>query len=275
MPGVRAAPAPESTARTVNRQRWALLRRIEHALEWPMVVLGLVWLALLVLELTRGLDRTLEFLGLAIWVVFLADFSLQFLLAPAKLPFLRKNWLTALALLLPAFRVFRVFRALRLLRAARAARSLRLARLLTSVNRGMKALGTTMSRRGFGYVALLTVAVTFAGAAGMYAFERPTGSIGSYGQALWWTAMMMTTMGSETWPATSEGRVLCLLLALYAFTVFGYVTATLATFFIGRDEEHKRSRSARPDEIRALREDIAQLRDQLQRASPVVASPRE
>jgi len=28
-------------------------------------------------------------------------------------------------------------------------------------------------------------------------------------------------------------------LALYAFAVFGYVTATLASFFIGRDAENK------------------------------------
>ncbi len=29
-------------------------------------------------------------------------------------------------------------------------------------------------------------------------------------------------LGSEYWPQTVEGRVLCLLLAFYAFGVFGY-----------------------------------------------------
>ncbi len=47
----------------------------------------------------------------------------------------------------------------------------------------------------------------------------------------------MTTMGSDYSPKTPEGRVLCFFLALYAFAVFGYVTATLATFFIGRDAD--------------------------------------
>ncbi len=46
---------------------------------------------------------------------------------------------------------------------------------------------------------------------------------------------MITTVGSEYWPQTPEGRVLCLLLALYAFAVFDYVAATLSTFFIERD----------------------------------------
>lgn len=103
----------------------------------------------------------------------------------------------------------------------------------------MKVLGASLSRRGFGYVLSLTVLVTFAGAAGMYAFENgePGGPQG-YGEALWWTAMVMTTMGSQYWPETVEGRVLCLFLALYAFGVFGYVTAALATFFVGRDADN-------------------------------------
>lgn len=43
-------------------------------------------------------------------------------------------------------------------------------------------------------------------------FERgalPRGGIDSYGTALWWTAMILTTMGSDYWPKTAEGRILC------------------------------------------------------------------
>ena len=74
-------------------------------------------------------------------------------------------------------------------------------------------------------IVALTVVVTLAGAAGMYTFENenPDGrGLSNYGAALWWTAMIMTTMGSEYWPQTAEGRVLCFLLSLYAFAVFGY-----------------------------------------------------
>jgi voltage-gated potassium channel len=269
------APAPRATAanahRVVRRQRLQLLRRLAHVLELPMVVLGLAWLALLVVDLTRGLSPGLERAGLVIWGIFVADFALRFVLAPDKLAYLRQEWLTALALLLPALRVFRALRALRAFRAARALRGVRLARLLTSVNRGMRALGKTVRRRGFAYVALLTLAVTFAGAAGMYAFESGEGSgqgFASYGEALWWTAMVMATMGSEFWPRTSEGRLLCLMLALYAFTVFGYVTATLATYFIGRDAEDAAGELASAAELRALRQELASLREALQRDRP-------
>ncbi len=58
-----------------------------------------------------------------------------------------------------------------------------------------------------------------------------------YGSALWWTAMLLTTMGSDYWPRTTEGRLLCLLLAVYAFAVFGYVTAAIAAYFVGKDKD--------------------------------------
>jgi len=125
----------------------------------------------------------------------------------------------------------------------------------------MGSLGRTMQRRGFVYVIALTAIVTFAGAAGMLAFENHSRGIENYGTALWWTAMIMTTMGSAYWPETPEGRILCIVLALYAFTVFGYVTATLASFFVGRDkeidkEEGKVSLNELRDEIALLREEV-------------------
>jgi voltage-gated potassium channel len=150
------------------------------------------------------------------------------------------------------------------LRAARAARGLRLVRVVTSLNRGMRALGASMGRRGFGYVVALTAIVTLAGAAGMYAFENDAeGGLATFGEALWWTAMIMTTMGSAYWPQTPEGRVLCLLLALYSFAAFGYVTAALATFFVGRDAEDERAEVAGAAQVERLREEIATLREEL------------
>nr|MBA3517588.1 two pore domain potassium channel family protein [Hyphomicrobiales bacterium] len=133
-----------------------------------------------------------------------------------------------------------------------------------ALNRAMRAFGASMSRRGFGYVAGLTLIITLIGAAGMFAFEKdaPDG-LNSYGEALWWTAMIMTTMGSAYWPQTAEGRVLCVFLALYAFGVFGYVTAALATFFVGRDADDEDAEVAGAKQIDALRDEVIALRDEI------------
>lgn len=244
----------------IERERQEALAQLEDWLETPMLVLGFAWLALLVVELTSGLSPLLETAGVVIWVIFILDFVLKFTLAPHKLTYLKSNWLTAISLAAPALRVFRVFRAVRLLRAARTARGLRLVRVVTSLNRGMRALGSSMGRRGFGYVVALSVLVTLAGAAGMYAFEGEVeGGLATYGEALWWTAMLLTSLGSDYWPRTAEGRVLCFILSLYGLAVFGYVTAALASFFIGRDAENEGAELAGAKSVEALRAEVAAL----------------
>ncbi len=256
-------PHPEEQA--LDSQRRELLEQLEDWLETPMLALGFIWLALLVIDLVWGLSPLLEGISTVIWGVFILDFGIKFTLAPHKLAYLKGNWLTALALLLPALRVIRIVRVVRLLRVARAARGLRLFRIVSSLNRGMRALRAALGRRGFGYVAALTAVVILAGAAGMYAFEGDvSGGLGNYGAALWWTTMLMTTMGSEYWPRTVEGRVLCLFLAVYAFAVFGYVTATLATFFIGRDAENNDAELAGAQAVEALREQIEAMSRQIE-----------
>lgn len=262
-----------SEKQILKHERREFLQQLEDLLDMPMLVLGFVWLALLVIELIWGLSPFFRVLGTVIWILFILDFSVEFTLAPHKLVYLRRNWLTAISLLLPALRVFRLASILRLLRATR---GLRLVRVISSLNRGMRALRSSMRRRGFGYVISLTLVVLLVGAAGMYAFERhtPDGSgLNDYGTALWWTAMVLTTMGSDYWPQTPEGRVLCLILALYAFAVFGYVTATLATFFIGRDADNEEAELLGTQSIEALRSEIAALRTDIQALSSRILEP--
>ena len=136
----------------------------------------------------------------------------------------------------------------------------------------MRALSASFARRGFGYVSALSAVVLLAGAGGMYAFENHvTGGLNSYGAAVWWTAMLLTTIGSEYWPQTAEGRVLCFLLSLYSFGVFGYITAALASFFIGRDADSAgelagaRAIEELRDEIAALHQEVFAVRSRMSR----------
>lgn len=257
-----------STPTPPAAERWAVLAGLESWLEKPMLALSFVWLALFVVEFTHGLSPFLEGVGTVIWMLFILDFALRFALAPSKGAYLRANWLTALSLLVPAVRVlgaFRVFRAagaLRVLRAAPAARGLRLVKVVGTLNRGVRAVGRSFGRRGIPYVAALTALVALGGAAGMYAFERdaPGSDLTSYWSALWWTAMTLTTMGSDYFPRTPEGRTLCLVLAVFGFAVFGYLTASLATFFVGRDAADPDADVTGQASLDALRAEIAALR---------------
>lgn len=269
------ATRPDQTGSTLERERYKLAVRISRALATPMSVLGFVWLVLLVTDLTRGLSPLLVRLNYGIWALFVLQFAIEFLIAPRKPVYLRRNWLTAVALLLPAARLLRAFRAARALGALRGTRLLR---VVSGANRGMRALGRVMERRGVGYVASLTLLVTAAGAAGIYAFERavPGSGVDSFGTALWWTAMTLTTMGTDYFPRTAEGRLLCLLLAIYGFAIFGYVTAAVASFFVARDADTEGGELAGARRLEALRQDIAALQRALDARlpSPGEARPR-
>jgi voltage-gated potassium channel len=257
---------PEKQA--IEQERAEILQQLEDWLDLPMLVLSFVWLALFILELTWGLTPLLEGLSLTIWIVFILEFGIQLLLAPRKVVYLKTRWLTAISLLLPALRAVRVVRFIRVLQSTRAVRGLQLLRVLTRTNQSMRSLTAAFNRRGFGYVVVLTAIVILIGAAGMYTFERQTTStpgFDHYSTALWWTAMLITTLGSDYFPKTAEGRILCFLLALYAFAVFGYITATLATFFIGQDANDEQAEIAGEKSIAALREEIAALRSDIQR----------
>lgn len=255
------------------RLRWKLLRDLDEWLAVPMVVLSLAWLLIVGWELVSGSTELLTTVGTIIWIIFILEFAIRFALAPEKVPFLKSNWLTVIALIVPALRLLR---ALTFLRAARAVRGLRLVRLVGTANRSMTALKDTLNRRGFGYVAGLTLLVAGLGAAGMLDFENARdvdGGFTSYWDALWWTGMLITSIGSEYWPATTEGQVLTLLLSLYGLAMLGYITATLASFFVGRDAEDTSGPVAGNREIKSLLKEVRALRAELTRASPQPATP--
>jgi voltage-gated potassium channel len=136
----------------------------------------------------------------------------------------------------------------------------------------MRATQRTLARRGLPYVLALTALVAFVGAAGAYRFENPaalaeaglikpgaTAGIGTYSEGLWWTAMMLTTMGSDYFPKSPEGRVLALLLAIYAFAIFGYITATVASLIVRVDQVAQPPAPPLEKQMAALQADIRAL----------------
>lgn len=263
----------------LREERWALLDHFICLTRPVMTVLSFVWVGLITLALVSGLPLILQWLSTAIWALFVADFVAQIVIAPHKVTYLRRHWLTALSLALPAFSMLRILRALQIVRIAAVSGSFSLLQVISACNRGMEATRRVLGQRKLGYVATLTILVTFAGAAGMFSFENPHAlraegfgsavqrgaGLHNYGEALWWTAMVMTTMGSAYWPLTLAGRILCWLLALYAFAIFGYITATIASYFLGGSGTtgDQQGQEDKVPDLSAIGNDVAAMREQL------------
>lgn len=238
----------------LDSERSEFLSRWDKWFEIPLIILGFCWLVLIILELSIGLSPLLENLSFTIWIIFILDFIVRFSIAPHKINYLKTQWITVIALIVPAFRVLRGFVLLK------ATRSIYLVKIATSIRRGMQILGSLFGRNGFGYIIGLTFIIVMLGAAGIQALED---KFDNYGDALWWSAMMITTMGSDYWPQTIEGRILCLGLAIYAFAIFGYITANVASFLIEKNKkdvsEYKKLLKALEEiktEIKSLKNDM-------------------
>jgi voltage-gated potassium channel len=260
-------PAEDTRAqrKAVERdERFELLHHVQAILEPAMAALGLLFLGLLLLDygdVEWGMLRQaqIDWALQAIWVIFLADFLLRLIIAPAKIDFLRHNWLAVISLALPFLRPLRAFRAIR------AVRSMSLVRFLGGINWGMRVLRRVTRGAQFAYVGLLTVIVALAAAVGAKFFENGyAGSpIQTFGDAIWWAAAMVTTINNEKYVVSPEARTLAILLRIYAVSVFGYVTASIATYLIGSSEPSDAQRDERETlraEIAGLREEIAALR---------------
>lgn len=260
-----STPSPDE----LHSARLGTLNALDDLLHPPMTVLSFVWLGLLVLDLVQGLPPALQIVSNVIWALFVLNFALAIVVAPDRSEYLKRNWLTALSLLLPALRVLRVVRGLRALRLLRVSRGTTLLRVLTGLSRSLRTLRRTLRRRGLGLIVGSAALVALAGAAGMASFEADQpGAPDSYAAWLYWVGMLLTSLGSEFWPVSAEGRALTFALALFGFTVFGYITAALASVFVGADQnvppdEDEVNNEALRLELRGMGRELSGLRAEI------------
>lgn len=219
----------------VRRQRHRLVVQIERLLDPPATYLAFVFAAALAIELVltaqgEPVPPVLGWLQLAIWGFFLVHFALGFTIAPDRLRYLRRSWLTVLSLAVPFLRIIRILRIVAVLRAAR------LLRLFGAMNRTAASMRRAFAWNGAGMAAGLASTVLFLGASGIYLFESEDNAspIATFADALWWSAATLTSVGAQTEPVTVGGRVIALFVMISGLVLLGYVAGVLGTVLFSR-----------------------------------------
>ena len=85
------------------------------------------------------------------------------------------------------------------------------------------------------YVAGAVALVAFIAALAMLDAERgePDATVATFGDALWWAATTVTTVGyGDYFPSTTEGRLVAVGLMVTGIALLGVITAALASWFV-------------------------------------------
>lgn len=217
---------------TQRERRAELLGRFEEATEWPLLFLALLMIPLLgvplAVDVDSDTDLAIESVSYVIWGIFAVELSIRTFLSEKRIRYLIRHWYDVLIVVVP------FLRPLRIARSARAARLLRLGRLTPFVARIWASVHSMMKHRGLQWIVLGGIAVVFAGAAGVWAFEDGKGGgLDDYGTTLWWAMETVTTVGyGDNVPVTPEGRGVAIFLMLVGIAFFSWVTANIAAFLV-------------------------------------------
>ena len=229
----------------------------EHRLHWVMVCVALLALPAFYLELTKKSQLLINIgLGLdaIILIAFAAEFAWMVYLSNQKWLYAMHNWLDLLIIFGASVSFLGVeaewVPIVRLMRLAYV--SLLLARVLGSL-RHLYSPTAIPYLIGWGVITL-----ALAGA-GFYWLE-PT--VDTYSEGLWLAFTTGATVGyGDIVPTTEASRIFAVMMVVFGFTILSVVTASLAAFFVGEDEKLLRQELHR--DIKGLRDEVAQLRDEI------------
>jgi voltage-gated potassium channel len=205
--------------------------KTEHAVQvwerWstlPLAILALLYLGLYSVEVLGHLPPAIFFdfvvVSDIIWGIFIIDFVVRFILSPQKVPFLKRNAIELVALILPFFRAFRMFRVIIALGF-------------------LSRVGKTLNARINIYVGLILPLLIYVCALGVYDAEHkaPGANILNFGDSIWWAFVTICTIGyGDYYPVTFEGRAIAVLLMVAGLAFISVITVSVATMFLNRLE---------------------------------------
>jgi voltage-gated potassium channel len=226
----------------------------ERRLHWVMICVALLSIPAFLFEIATTFAAFKQ-LGLTLDAFILAAFSLELLwmlwVTNQRSQYLMRNWLDLLIIIAAAASLTGWLGEWIPL-----ARLLRVTMVLLFLVRILGSLRNLFSPTAMPYVLGLGVVVMAIAGAGFYWLE-PT--VETYGEGLWLAFVSAATVGyGDIVPTTPVARVFAAIMVLVGYAILSMVTASIAAFFIGEDEKLLR-REVHHD-IKALREEVAQLR---------------
>lgn len=179
-------------------------------------------------QLSESTQGVLTYADYVVCLLFFLDFLHSLYTAPNKMRYLTSwGWIDLLSSIpvLGSLRWGRAVRVMRILRIMRGVKSARAIAHFLTAQRGESVLLASL---------LLTLLLLVLCSIAVLQFEVPAnGNIASAEDALWWAMSTMTTVGyGDTYPITTEGRVVAVFLMAAGVGVFGTLSGLMASWFL-------------------------------------------
>lgn len=232
--------------------------------EWPLVILGLLFLVVLILPLATSLsaeqNTALDIANVTIWVLFVVDYAARLYLVEDRPRFVRTHILDLIVIAVPFLRPFRLLR------------------LLAIVISTSRRAGGLVVRRVLLYVIGVSVIVMTVSAVVVFDAEKEVPeaqrTISTLGDAAWWSVVTVSTVGyGDVFPRTPIGRTMAAVLMITGIALVGTITAAVAAWFVNivrtastaeADDEAEDERQVLLAEVRALTTSVDALRTELE-----------
>lgn len=199
------------------------MRAWEQRTEIPLLLLGVAFLAAYALpvvdtSLPRDARSVCTTISWTVWGAFALDFVVRLGLARERGRYALRHWYDVVMIALPLLRPLRLLRMLALLR------------ILHRSRLGSLASRATAYVVGTGLLSMFVGAITVLDAEQ----DAPGANITSFGDALWWAATTVTTVGyGDYYPVTLVGRLVAVGLMLIGIASLGVITASIAAWLLG------------------------------------------
>jgi voltage-gated potassium channel len=148
------------------------------------------------------------------WAVFLIDYFVSLWLAPDRSEYMRTHVIQAIGVLFPPLRILLIFHV-----------------TYEVMRHSRKAFG---DRVRLYLVYASTLIISLSSLLVMLAERNaPGATIRNYGDALWWAAETISTVGyGDMYPVTITGRIFAVSLMINGFLILSVLTATVAQKFV-------------------------------------------
>jgi len=229
------------------------LDRWSKRMEWPLTAAALLFLAAYATQIiakpTGIVDAIAETVIWVTWAVFLVDYLVRLTITEHRWRWFYRHLLDLAIVALPMLR------------------PLRLMRFLTVIALVQRGAGNILRGRVVVYTVGAALLVLLISALAVLDAEQGQGTIDTFGEALWWAFVTMTTVGyGDFYPVTFMGRCVAAGLMVGGIALIGAVTATLASWIVEKvADQTTKTEHATADQVEQLRAELAEVKALLTR----------